>query len=275
MNADIGQRLTRAKNNVDRLGAEIVGFVTNESTYTRAAYIDPDGNGRVYIRSVAPFPEHWGLLIGDIVTDLRFSLDYAAYELSVRGSGQNPPPRPRRIEFPVFLHEERFMACNDRGQPLPSSGLAKIEHVTGTARTIIERVQPYKPGNGGEPYWLWVLHELCNLNKHRFIPVSLNYLTRAVIDLTARDATVDWVEAQDVERFEPNAVIGLFHVTRNPDPSTPQIDIDIETATDVIFQLEDPTWGYQVRSTLTDMCKSVDALVKELDAALPIHGAPP
>lgn len=48
----------------------------------------------------APPLKDWSLEVGDILSNLRSALDYAVRELAVIGTGSNPPPGEKKLQFP-------------------------------------------------------------------------------------------------------------------------------------------------------------------------------
>jgi hypothetical protein len=159
----------------------------------------------IVVHTVQPLPPEWTLLIADIITDCRFVLDYLAYQLVIRHTGQDPPPNADRIEFPVFRLEvgdpngaAGFFEFGKSGQPTQRSGLAKIMNTEGDVQRFIWGIQPYKtPGATGraEDNALWILHDLCNTYKHRLLsPAAL--LSREVkVGLRIESGSITSVEA--------------------------------------------------------------------------------
>lgn len=110
-----------------------------------------------------------GNQIGDAVHNLRASLDYLVYELSIRRRQGNepksiPPGSPlRQTGFPIFLDKDQF---ERRGKQGVGPGLALV---TQKQAARIKTLQPFdKPDHP-----LWVVSELDNLRKHRKAHVVL------------------------------------------------------------------------------------------------------
>ena len=70
-------------------------------------------------------------------------------------------------EFPIFDTYDAFHAVRKNGTFSPSSGLYKIRGVNTTVQTIIKSLQPYHSGANATIHPLWILHQLCNVDKHR------------------------------------------------------------------------------------------------------------
>lgn len=166
-------RIERAKAGRERLKDEIAAW---RSAHPNAFGVVPDwdehhlmrmhdGRIRLLARVEASPPKAWGLLVGDILGDMRSALDYAVYALAVANTRLDPPPDEKWLEFPIATTEAWFR--EKRVQ-------RKLSGLSVQARDYIESVQPYQPGFGGpsgvtSP--LWLLNEMVGPSKHRFIPV--------------------------------------------------------------------------------------------------------
>jgi hypothetical protein len=90
---------------------------------------------------------------GDIIQNLRSSLDHLAYQLVMVGTNDAGPKHVRRIQFPIA---EDFGAYETRKA-------GQVEGMRDDAKLAIDAVKPYKDGNDN----LWRIHELNNIDKHR------------------------------------------------------------------------------------------------------------
>jgi hypothetical protein len=90
---------------------------------------------------------------GDIIQNLRSSLDHLAYQLVLVGTNDVGSSHPRRIQFPIA---ESFAAYEIRKA-------RQIEGMRDDAKHAIDAAKPYKGGNGA----LWSIHQLNNIDKHR------------------------------------------------------------------------------------------------------------
>lgn len=98
-------------------------------------------------------PDHWPLLLGEAIHNLRASLDHAVW------AATDPPARSGRTAFPIVTDPKKFPEQRDRIAGVP----AKV-------RSLIEEAQPFKT-NAGDPgqAWLAILADLSNADKHREI----------------------------------------------------------------------------------------------------------
>ena len=106
----------------------------------------------------------YGVIIGDVVHQLRSGLDHAAWQLA-------KPPIAGRTAFPICLHERNergsFFGGADpaTGKHFNPIGLDRLRNVPQPAIDFIESMQPYGRFGLGDP--LWALNELWNADKHR------------------------------------------------------------------------------------------------------------
>ena len=119
-----------------------------------------DAGGHAVALIAPDLPWQIPYIIGDCFQNLRSSLDYLAQELAT-ASGSNPTDH---TSFPVCRDAQCF------GNKITERALAGISV---EARAEIERVQPCRAVNDPARSNLWILHELCNINKHRRIYVTL------------------------------------------------------------------------------------------------------
>jgi hypothetical protein len=105
-------KLDRAKKHLDELQSG-VGAWTNphvEPPYTFGAKFDAERNCFIFrVESVKAFPAEWGLIAGDVLTNLRASLDYLAYDLVGRGTTPHRRHETRtRTFFPIAIKKIDF-----------------------------------------------------------------------------------------------------------------------------------------------------------------------
>ena len=105
-----------------------------------------------------PLPDHWPLVIGDAVQNIRSSLDHAVYA-AARGKG--------RTQFPIFEDACEFQVI----------GRKDIAGVPAPIRAIIEEAQPFNT-RVGKPSAdaLAVLADLSNHDKHRNITTAVSFI---------------------------------------------------------------------------------------------------
>lgn len=143
---------------------------------------------RTVFRLLAEPSETWGVLLGEIVHNLRSALDHLVYEASAPDENGRPLSG---TEFPIFIDEDKFRS-EARG-----GGLYKIRGLTAETRAFVESVQPFRSKNPRR-HSLWALQDLSNTDKHRLLnmvvaayrldgPLSIEFTPSQGIKLTESD----------------------------------------------------------------------------------------
>jgi hypothetical protein len=110
-------------------------------------------------------PAILSILAGEVVYQVRSALDHLAYQLAVTNVGLNSDLK--RCEFPIFIDKGKYHRVTGRGLPERNSGLDKVRSIAPAAQATIAGLQPYNRRHNPKTHPLWLLHELCNIDKHR------------------------------------------------------------------------------------------------------------
>lgn len=110
-----------------------------------------------------PIPARINAILGDVIYNYRSALDHLVWSL-VSANGETPT---RANEFPIFIDAPEFQKQCQR----------KLRGVSTEVKDIISSAQPC---NGGHQP-LWLLQELSNTDKHRYMP--LVFVNVANIDI--------------------------------------------------------------------------------------------
>jgi hypothetical protein len=102
------------------------------------------------------------LLIGEIVHTLRHSLDHIAYRFAISVHGSDPPPNEDTTEFPIVKLDAHQL------NSALSKKIGPKKSMPPGMYAAIEGLQPY---HGGDNRALAFIHDLDNLDKHRFPPI--------------------------------------------------------------------------------------------------------
>jgi hypothetical protein len=127
---------------------------------------DPNTRERLYGIEVLEDPPvgEWGILIGEILYNLRSGLDHLAYALSAAHTPGKTPPRG--TEFPIFRDEDRF-------DDVKSGGRYKIRGMSWEMQCALRDLQPFNTGNPPEAQSLWLLQHMSNVDKHRTLHLAV------------------------------------------------------------------------------------------------------
>lgn len=106
-----------------------------------------------YLTKADKVPEEIALIAGDIIQNLRSSLDHLTYKLFTVGSGNGTDGH--HIYFPISEDFDQYE--NDKSR--------KTVGLTQQAKDLIDAIKPYKDGND----ILWKIHRLNIIDKHRLL----------------------------------------------------------------------------------------------------------
>ncbi len=124
-----------------------------------------DRNGKTTLDMSAPVPPDISVLVGEILYQLRSTLDHLAFHLvKLNPSGTILPSEWEDCcQFPLWLDLKIGQAT-----PLPLGCFKDLPGISEKAHAFIESVQPYY-GVGKVNNDLRFLKELCNRDKHRHL----------------------------------------------------------------------------------------------------------
>lgn len=163
------EKLRRAREHVDVFNEEIRTWLGNNPGEVRC---DPGGQALEHTWSLyfpaRPPKVRWGVLIGDVLHDVRSALDHLAWQLALL----NGPP-PEHTAFPIFRDPCLYAETTRKGKPTRRSGLRKVEGLAPFAQAAVEVCQPYRDPIEPDKNPLWTLHVLNNADKHRVVQPML------------------------------------------------------------------------------------------------------
>ncbi|GAC1666826.1 MAG: hypothetical protein NVS9B4_22580 [Candidatus Acidiferrum sp.] len=162
---------------------------------------------------------------GDLVHNLRSTLDHLAHQLVIVGSGKEPS---RRVEFPIAKDINRYQEEKAR----------KVEGMRPEAVEAIDKLKPYKGGNDA----LWRIHELDNIDKHRTLfSVAHDYLFYA-----------DWLDWPYRHNTDTPHFAGIFDE---------QVERDVQLEIDKAVTAPKSASGKSLLPTLHHLVDVVEDLV--------------
>lgn len=220
-------KLAHAIAHINILKAEIEGAGTSDPTLIplRREYDAAQGAVVYRIDRTMEVPDHWPLIVGDAIHDLRSALDHLMWQLAIVHLGRVPTAREaRNIQFPEVRKLKDF--ATDR----------YLKYINTSDIDRIKPFQPYRRLNRGQLHPLPKLVRLSNIDKHRrihllvTIPQSASFTNRP-------EGFRDCVPTQ---RLAPNgSCVHAYHVPprRNPrendimlgifvQPTGPNPDVD-------------------------------------------------
>jgi len=238
----------RAVGHFETLDRMVERFYEPDS-YQLYPQLDADQRPTIRVRNVRQADLRFGVVIGDIVHNLRSCLDHLVYELSRPVGGGNPPSG---TEFPLFLHPHAFRH-GARGR----SGRYRIRAVRRGAKGRIEALQPYHRRNDPDLFSLWQLHELSNIDKHRLVHVVT---AAAQIRQVQISSSNPGLRNLGYETFpgplEEDKVVVRFFVAGADDDTKLNADLTLEVA----FDQRSPAESVQGESARHVLAKAADVI---------------
>ncbi len=144
-------KIERAKEHVRDLEARIQAFFKS-NPYRVIREDDPETGDSVFrVQTSVDVPIEWAAMVGDVIQNLRSSLDHLVWQL-VLANGGTPD---RHTGFPIGEDANKYKA----------QLTGKVQGMSQTALDQIDALKPYAGGN--DP--LWRLHDLNNVDKHRLL----------------------------------------------------------------------------------------------------------
>lgn len=258
-------KLSRAQEHLYAIDEAIREFLSTPDAYDLVLDHNDRNRPKLVVIGVHTPPPQLGVLIGECAYNLRSALDQLAFQLAIAHHGRRRVPADieRRSAFPIFKSGPKFRARNRAGKPARGSGLSCIWGMSTTAQAIVERTQPYHRKRNPQARVLWQLHELCNLDKHRTLPLTIAALAGSNWRLTSETPIILHSAESYPGPFKRDAVIARWHLTPAAGPL--KLQMETELVTDVVFSKESGTppsiQGQSVMRTLQTIVEFVAAEV--------------
>ena len=155
--------------------------------------------------------------VTDCIHNLRQALDHLAYRLAVFVGG-DPPPNEDTTGFPIYdspLTDDRLRTKIGDPKKIPA-----------TMRTALEAAQPHA---GGDTELLSILHDLDNLDKHRFPPLVT--VGGVVGNYRADELHAEWVDGPRLGPITDGAEIMRWQLK----PGVHPVDLQFRCTNHVAF----------------------------------------
>jgi hypothetical protein len=202
-------------------------------------------------------PESWGLVIGEIVYNLRCALDHLWWALAVDHLGREPTAKEASaVQFPIL----------DRARPEEWDDHRYLRHVAPAVAKEARPLQGYDLGEDEETL-LGVLRSLSNTDKHRRVEPTVFTSSEWSLPLGAlkcvdchipNDGGDPPIYESDVEFGDHQPSVGdvVLGIRVVPTGPAPDIDISPEIVGHICFAAETP-----ILLTLRDMGRLVKAII--------------
>jgi len=164
-------RLEQAKAHRARIAELWNGFLNRDEPYLVGVHVDDDGHGVIEVFPNDPPPplDEISLEFGELLYQLRATLDSLVYELAIIDSGQDPPPDAEKLEFPIRSTQAAF-----------DQVAWKIAPLSDHHRSMIGGIQPYavpnqSDGNRLAGHALDLLNDWARKDRHRGLHVVASW----------------------------------------------------------------------------------------------------
>ena len=264
------EKLKRANENLVALYKRVHAFADGDP-YTITYDFDLDRSEIIPVARNIQTPNviEWGVILGDIVHDVRSALDQMVWALSDSFSGPAPDPIPekgpgsvwRQVAFPIYETNpmKDVRGNTSRWKKTPPAQLALVDPVL---RARFERAQPFGDGQDPRAARLPKLHELWIADKHHAVPVVA--FLAGVSDARApapglgksgrifKDEHFDIV-GQAVGPLKEDAPLGRIAYSG---PRVPIVDVELDFVLDIALD-EPPASPPRAPVTVADLMDDV------------------
>lgn len=183
--AYIEDRICRAEENIEALKPLLRTYYETQA-HRLTGHFNPATKQVSFHSNVGAPPERFFTLLGDILHELRSSLDQTAWIL-VEHAGNQPN---ENTKWPILS------VAPMAPQSGPNRGVAPAPHVAGgvsaSATSIIENSQPYKKAPYEALHPLWALERLNIVDKHRHVVVERSFYRQPYWAGSNNTSTFDW-----------------------------------------------------------------------------------
>ncbi len=224
-------KLTRADAHLQELWSELKEFSSSNPYSIRSETNLKSAEKTIrcsyFVGRFTEPPEHWSLLIGDAIQNMRAALDHATWALVVSQCSNTFAKRNiRKIYFPIHTAKGGFEK--------DTVALA----VRPEARAVLEELQPYSRREDDPKRDAFVaIRELSNLDKHRAL--SLVVMRGHMSEVTTRPflqgGRVVFVEEGPLRK---GAQVVRFTAARPPPPA--QVEVDFSLTVEVSIESPKP-----------------------------------
>jgi hypothetical protein len=275
-------KLGRAKAHRDTLDADVKVFRDRDPHGWNIKPTDHPSDPSLGVLTIRlevrePTPPEWGLIVGDILTNLRAALDHTVVGHAAKRSQQPlTEQEEKKLNFPILLNQKQWLGAPAAPATATTPATPKVEsahkklvkYLDPAVLDVIEKSQPYHNAPP-EGHPLGGLNDLVNRDKHRAVQV-VSYI-RKRFEVEKSDVEVVWVDAPDVPMTD-GSVVATLHV-RRPQPRAGQQEALVPTNFHFINEygerLDMPGLGYDadVRGVMNVLVDGVEKVLIDLQAA--------
>jgi hypothetical protein len=226
-------KLDRARTHFQSLGASLEDFMGSKTHDFVVTEFDPKTGEQVINLKILEEPKNpeWGLILGDMVHNLRSALDHLIWQLVVL-NGKKPC---RQNQFPIIGAEKEYWeAPKDRSESVRDRMLAGVAE---DHRAFIDAVQPFNARGDPETRTsLSILSWISNADKHRVIHAGFVLTEEPSLDLFEATTTHPGGAAIDMKMNWGELKDGAEIMRFRPDPPGAHVNVNAEIPTYIAFR---------------------------------------
>jgi len=170
-------KINWAQKQLEQLTQAEIDWFKNQENVSHRVYPNPDSPGNFIFEvsakeiPVAPL----SLVVGDIIQNIRNSLDHAVYELGVKNNHPDFNTNSHNSQFPIIGNQSRAGNPSNGEENFERSKSAFIKYISNDAQDFLKTVQPFNMDDQYNEHPLWLLNKLSNIDKHRFLHVGAGF----------------------------------------------------------------------------------------------------
>lgn len=269
---EIREKINRAEQNITHLKQFLPGRELAENTGdVFTVERQPDGETHhIFVGPMGALALPLRLAVGDVIHDLRTSLDHLTYQLAVvnkfplRKAERTPEQEIwfRRLNFMIHDRADRF-----------DSRAGEVAKVIGKPPVAeMKRLQPYQALDKRGPM-LWRLSELDNITKHRVIVAVDPQFRLAHVNIDVRSSeghrtVTGSVAPPDKSSLKDRTQLFSFRVPVGQTNSPPKVDVHVKPIVEPVFADTDGLCdGANIFRVMRDSVSTVSTVIDDFDKA--------
>jgi hypothetical protein len=249
---DHRKKLDWSRKQLEALDREIQAFF-KEHPFTLRVEVEREAKRiRILSNGDLVIPEHWSLMIGDIVHAARGALDHLTWSLATLGPVQPNIQEAKRIQFPITTNRAEYFATPN-GQRI-----RRLSFVTSKAQAAFDTLQPHVRGDEADNDPLTILNGLSNEDKHRNILIVGGVGNVPRISLGGFGGPVSELAniTNRARRLQKDAELTVLDFY-NAIPEG-QVEVDPDLIGDITFSEQGPARGASVVYSLKSIHKHIE-----------------
>jgi hypothetical protein len=269
-------KMARADLHLSFLRERVESFVDDGGAYKLQTQPNTHtGEVAIYGKAFGNSHRHeWGAIIGDVVHNLRSTLDHLVWQLTLANGLTPPAAIPwkgpgsewRNIRFPIHTINPRKRYPSGKRIPWRYKPPDSLWGIRSALRTELQRLQPFNHGQDAPKKPLAILNELWNIDKHRHLHFALFFV--GLHDVESRDPKIHFriVKKRFPGPFKGRAEIGRVEPVGGPSNlMMVQRNVQPILTFDIAFEQGPPAYGGRVRETLERLRDTVAAILVKFE----------